>query len=142
MNAKNTFARKAIFVLCLLTIHPSFADSQLETQVEGIEILNAGEVIKILSAKPYVRKGSQRLSIKIARRDFTLFPRHSHLHLNIYGEEGKLLKTHYLTLSEFDFRHGPTGRHRDRYIHYDTGFRPIDVARVSIQSYERKHDHK
>lgn len=142
MNTIIHFLALAMLFISLFPIRPLFADLQVEPPSERIEILNNGRVIKTISAKPFIRKDLQWIAIRVKRRDFTIFPTHSHLHIEITDENGMLLKTDYRKLSDFDFHHTVTGRHRDKTIRHNTGIGPSFVSQISIQSYEKKHDHQ
>lgn len=142
MNIRIGLAVRIISVLILISIRPLFADSQFEPPIERIEILNNSRVLKTISAKLFVRKDLQWIAIRVNRRDFAIFPSYSHLHIELFDESGKLLKTDYRKLSEFDFQHNATGRHRDKVILHKTDFKPAIVKSVSIRSYEEMHDHQ
>ncbi len=142
MNTLTLFFRPTILISLVLSVQSLCATSLEEISADEIDIQNSGRVLKTISAKLFVRKDLQWIAIRVNRRDFAIFPSYSHLHIELYDESGKLLKTDYRKLSEFDFQHNATGRHRDKVIIHKTDFKPAIVKSVSIHSYEEMHDHQ
>lgn len=126
--------------ISLLSIHSLVAGAKPNEYSPTIEIENEGRVVEALSMKVVTRKDSLWLHIRMSRRSFMNFPRGCHLHIELYDRNGELLKTDYKKILPSGLHRHKFGSFRKRTIRYNSEADPADVGRISIHTFQQKHD--
>lgn len=139
---KSSSKAKVAILLSLLTFLLSAAEARSDEEFPTVEIQKMAQVVSVKWAKPFAKSNSLWIRMRLSKSRFTDLPDHSHLHMEIYDKEGKLLKTAYRKITPADFRRTPVGPNREQTIHYNTGLNAdADIAKIVIQGYQQEHDH-
>lgn len=135
----------AKYIWICLMIFP-FVSAQAETDggQDGPEIhlSQKGSALAVKEASVSEKHGSARLLLKLKRKDYTVLPTGSHVHVDNYDKAGEVLNSYVYKTPSHIFHRRPPGRYLAKYFHRNLGESMADLSKVEIVAVSGSHDSK
>lgn len=127
------------FLIAMFSVFTASGETESNTDIE-IQITNQSKVIQVLRASTIQKDGYTLVSFRTKLRDYTIMPMRSHVHVELYNKNGKLMDQYIQKLRKHQFRHTVTGRHRPSSLNKRVEVAEADIDLIKIHSFTESHD--
>ena len=127
------------FLIATFSVFTASGETESNSDLE-IQITNQNKVIQVLRASTIQKDGYTLVSFKTKLRDYTIMPMGSHVHVEFYNKNGKLMDQYIQKLRKHQFRHTVTGRHRPSSSNKRVEVAEADIGLIKIHSFTESHD--